>query len=129
MATSNQPSGRRYPVILDFYVQYIGMEEEFEKEEYVFNDLQYESLVSDARRNNKIVRERQPTFIAEEIAKEEKEAKELAELNKRKLNADLSLVEKTLKSYPFTKWSARIALLISIFLLVIEILKLFKRGS
>ena len=65
----------------------------------------------------------------EGLSEDEKEAKELAELNKRKLHADLSLVEKTLKSYPFTKWSARIALGISIVLAVIEIVKLFKKSS
>ena len=34
----------------------------------------------------------------------------------RKLKVDIVNAEQTLKSYPFTKWSARIALVISIIL-------------
>ena len=52
---------------------------------------------------------------------ERQERNEDANLNRRKLKVDVENAEQTLKSYPFTKWSARIAFCISILVFYLQI--------
>ena len=46
-------------------------------------------------------------------------------LERRKAEVDLNLAERTLKDYPWTKWAARIAFIISIILAAFELLRVF----
>jgi len=62
-----------------------------------------------------------------ENATERNHLKDIEQLNRKKLSVDVKLAEATLKSYPFTKWSARIAFVISIVLAGIEIYRAFKK--
>jgi hypothetical protein len=52
---------------------------------------------------------------------ERKKRNEDADLNRRKLKVDVENAEQTLKSYPFTKWSARVAFCISIIVFYLQI--------
>jgi len=128
MAKSNQPSGRRYPVILETYTAFAGMREYKEDTHFVFNDLHYDTIVENAKRSGMGVRELQTNMVAEEIIKEEQAAQEIAALNKRKLILDVKTGERIYKTYFWTQgvaWFAGVTAVILGYLKLAEIFKIW----
>lgn len=57
--------------------------------------------------------------------REENEAEERRNRERRKEDLDMDLAEKTLKDYWWTKWAARIAFILSVVLGLVELLRVF----
>jgi len=110
----------RFPVIVTSHLQIGGNKlTEAYNEQTVYNQNEYDEYKKIADKHNRIVKSRPPPDLLAALANED----EIASLEKRKLILDVDAAEKFQRSYPFTKWSAYIALGISIILLLLEIAK------